>query len=217
MLARRLLRSARMTRTIRHPLRESPYLRNVRVPYVAVVDGALPDDVCDALVARIEAEQPAPAPIMVRGKPNMDTRVRNNERVMFDDAALAADLFARTRDALPAVLNDATLVGYNERFRGYRCRDGQRFLPHYDGAYYRADTPTGREGSQLTALFYLNDEFVGGETRILDYEVTVPPRKGALFVFEHAMLHEGCPVTAGTKYVLRSDAMYRFDRSATKD
>jgi hypothetical protein len=43
-----------MTRTIRHPLRESPYLRNVRVPYVAVVTEALSDELCDRLVARIE-------------------------------------------------------------------------------------------------------------------------------------------------------------------
>lgn len=216
-MARGLLHLARMSErttppTIRYPLRESPYLQNVRVPYVAVVDAALPEDVCDALIARIEAEGPALAPIMVRGKPDVDTRVRDNERVMFDDAALAADLFARTRAALPEVLNGATLVGYNERFRGYRYRGGQRFLPHYDGAYYRPDTPTGREGSQLTALFYLNDGFVGGETKIMDYEVTCTPTKGALFVFEHAMLHEGCPVTAGTKYVLRSDAMYYFAR-----
>jgi hypothetical protein len=37
-------------------------------------------------------------------------------------------------------------------------------------------------------------------------------RRGSLLLFEHAMLHEGCAVTAGTKYVLRSDAMYWFHK-----
>ena len=197
-------------RTIRHPLRESPYLRNVRVPYVAVVAKALPDDVCERLVARIEAEGPALAPILVDGEPVVNTRMRDNERVLLDDESLAGDLFARSRDALPERLAGGALVGYNER--GYRYRSGQRFAPHFDGAYFRPDTPSGREGSLLTALFYLSDGFVGGETRLIDYEVTITPEKGSLLVFEHAMLHEGCPVTAGTKYVLRSDAMYRFDR-----
>jgi prolyl 4-hydroxylase len=210
---RHQLRAA-MSQRIRLPLLESPYLQGVRLPYVAVVDEALPEDVCAALVARIEAEGPAPAPIMVGDVPVMDTRTRDNERVIFDDAGLATDLFARTRAALPERLGGGALVGYNERFRGYRYRGGQRFAPHYDSAYFRPETPTGREGSQLTALFYLNDGFAGGETRLLDYGVEVAPRQGSLFVFDHAMLHEGCPVTAGTKYVLRSDAMYWFARNA---
>jgi len=62
-------------------------------------------------------------------------------------------------------------------------------------------------------LFYLNEGFSGGETRLIDYEVTIAPRRGSVLLFEHAMLHEGCPVTAGTKYVLRSDAKYWFEGS----
>jgi prolyl 4-hydroxylase len=195
---------------VRYPLAESPYARRLRMPFVAFVERALPDELCDALVARIEAEQPAVAPITTAAGPVLDTRVRNNERVIFDDAALAADLFARTRACLPASLDGGTLVGYNERFRGYRYRNRQRFAPHFDGAYYRAATAEGREGSQITALFYLNEGFVGGETKLLDYEVVIAPRKGSVLFFEHAMLHEGCAVTDGTKWVLRSDAMYWF-------
>jgi prolyl 4-hydroxylase len=199
--------------TVRHPLAESPYAKRVTLPFVAYVEDALPGERCDALVARIEAESPAVAPIMLASGPAMDLRVRNNERVMFDDAALAAELFARTGGFAPSSLAGGTLVGYNERFRGYRYRDGQRFAPHYDGAYFRADTTDGREGSQVTVLFYLNDGFAGGETRFLDWDVVIAPRKGAVLFFAHAMLHEGCAVTAGTKYVLRTDAMYWFARA----
>jgi prolyl 4-hydroxylase len=200
-----------MNAKARYPLRET-WLRDVRrLPYVAFVEDALAPAMCDALVARIEAESPAVAPINVAGGAVVNMRVRNNERVMFDDAALAAELFAATRAYLPVELAGGTLVGYNERFRGYRYRPGQRFAPHFDGAYFRPMTERGREGSAVTALFYLNDGFAGGDTRLIDYEVTIAPKRGSLFLFEHAMLHEGCEVTAGTKYVLRSDAMYWFE------
>ncbi len=202
---------------VRFPLRESPYLTRVRVPYVAFVENALSPEVCDSLVRRVEANSPAVAPITVAGGFVMNTNVRNNERVIFDDAALAADLFERTKAYAPSSLDGGILVGYNERFRGYRYRNGQRFAPHFDGAYFRPDTGRGREGSQLTLLFYLNEEFEGGETKFLDYEIAIAPKEGSLLLFEHAILHEGCAVTAGTKYVLRSDAMYFFARSEEID
>lgn len=199
-----------MTSKIRHPLRESPYLKDMRLPYVAFVEDAVPHDVCDALVARIDACSPTVAPITTARGQVLNTNIRNNERVIFEDAPLARELFEETRAAIPESLDGGTLVGYNERFRGYRYRDGQRFAPHFDGAYFRPDTPLGREGSQLTVLFYLNDGFEGGETNIVDYEVVIAPKKGSVLFFTHAILHEGCAVTRGTKYVLRSDAMYRF-------
>jgi predicted 2-oxoglutarate/Fe(II)-dependent dioxygenase YbiX len=195
---------------IRFPLRESPYLKGVRIPFVAFMEDALSADLCDQLIQRIEAHSPTVAPINVAGGAVLNTNVRNNDRVIFDDAALAADLFARTQEALPTSLDGGKLVGYNERFRGYRYRGGQRFAPHFDGAYFRPETPTGRDGSQITVLFYLNGGFEGGETKLLDYEVVITPKRGSVLFFTHAILHEGCAVTAGVKYVLRSDAMYRF-------
>jgi hypothetical protein len=202
-----------MSPTVQYPLRESRYLRGARVPWVAFLEDALPPELCDRLVEGIEQRSPALAPINVAGAAVLAPKSRNNDRVMFDDVALATDLFARTKAVLPSRFGGGTLLGYNERFRGYRYRDGQRFAPHFDGAYYRPETPTGREGSQITVLFYLNDGFAGGETNIIDYDVVIAPKKGSALLFEHAILHEGCAVTSGVKYVLRTDAMYWFERS----
>ena len=199
--------------TVRLPLRESPYLQGARVPFVAFIEDALSPELCDRLVQRIEAHSPAVAPINVAGGPVLDEKTRNNDRVMFDDVALAAELFARTRTALPSTLDGGTLVGYNERFRGYRYRRGQRFAPHFDGAYHRPATAKGREGSQITVLFYLNEGFQGGETKILDYDVVIVPKKGSVLLFEHPILHEGCAIESGVKYVLRTDAMYWFEHT----
>lgn len=39
--------------------------------------------------------------------------------------------------------------------------------------------------------------------------VEVAPTAGTALLFRHRVLHEGAPVAAGVKYVLRTDVMYR--------
>jgi hypothetical protein len=131
--------------------------------------------------------------------------IRNNSRVIFDDTALAADLFARIESAVPRALCGLAVAGVNERFRCYVYEPAQRFRPHYDGAFVRNEN----ERSQLTLMVYLNGGFDGGSTAFLDYDVDVTPRSGMALLFQHHLLHEGSTVTSGTKYVLRSDVMYR--------
>jgi prolyl 4-hydroxylase len=140
--------------------------------------------------------------------------VRNNERVLFDHPVLAADLFARARPFLPAAIGRRPLVGFNERWRFYRYGPGQAFRPHRDGSYARVES--GDE-SHLTFMVYLNDVAAGGETRFFAgmedaFErrpyLTVAPRAGTALVFIHRIWHEGAAVTAGEKFVLRTDIMY---------
>jgi hypothetical protein len=64
-------------------------------------------------------------------------------------------------------------------------------------------------------LIYLSDEFEGGETSFEDSysdesfdEFQIIPKIGMALFFEHPIHHKGEPVTAGRKYVLRSDVMY---------
>ena len=65
------------------------------------------------------------------------------------------------------------------------------------------------EQSLLTFMVYLNEGFAGGETRFFESGVTVTPRTGLALLFQHFLLHEGASVTAGVKYALRTDVMYR--------
>ena len=188
-----------------------PYLEGDRLdgsaPLVARIAGFATDAECAALVARIEALGPEVAPITTGRGFEMRPDVRNNARVMFDDVDLAARLFARLAPLAPPVLCGLRLVGLNERFRGYRYTPGQRFAPHYDGAFVR----DARERSLLTFLLYLDHGCVGGATGFLEHDVEIAPARGAAVWFQHALLHEGAPVAAGVKYVLRSDVMYRRD------
>ncbi|HVK75536.1 MAG TPA: 2OG-Fe(II) oxygenase [Kofleriaceae bacterium] len=173
-------------------------------PLVFRIDGFLAADQCAELVARIDDLGPTVAPITTSRGFVMAPDIRNNERVMFDDVALAASLYARLAPLLPAELFGRVPVGVNERFRGYRYTPGQRFGPHYDGYYER----NRDERSELTFMVYLDDGAEGGETYFLDHHVAVTPQAGTALLFQHQLLHEGATLRAGVKHVLRSDVMY---------
>jgi prolyl 4-hydroxylase len=186
-----------------------PYLDgdslDLSAPLAFTVPDALGAAECAALVERIEALGPTEAPITTSRGFVMRPDIRNNERVIFDDLELARVLFERVAPAIPPVLCGMRAVGANERFRCYRYTRGQRFAPHYDGAFVRDE----HERSLLTLMVYLNEGFSGGATAFLDHGLEVTPRTGMALLFQHLQLHEGAEVVAGTKYALRSDVMYR--------
>jgi prolyl 4-hydroxylase len=128
--------------------------------------------------------------------------IRNNARVIVESAETALALWRRVAADMPSPLERRQAVGLNERLRFYRYGPGQRFAAHTDGCVRRANG----EESLLTFMVYLNDGVEGGETRFEN--VVVAPATGLALVFDHYLLHEGSMVTAGLKYVLRSDVMY---------
>ncbi len=143
---------------------------------------------------------------------------RDNDRLVCEDPKLAAVLLERLRAHLPErIEHDGSvwqLDSINPRFRVCRYRGGQRFRIHRDGVHHCED---GRR-SMLTFMVYLNDatEFEGGDTRFFagrrdtdPVTFRVTPKAGRLIVFDHTIWHDGAPVTAGQKYVLRSDLLYR--------
>jgi prolyl 4-hydroxylase len=182
------------------------HLLDLTRPLFFTIDDVLSRDECADLIAHIEAAGPKIAPISRASGPVVDLGTRNNTRVMFDDPELAARMFDRVRAQVPQTISGRRVVGANERLRCYRYAEGQRFAPHYDGAFERDDF----ERSKLTFIVYLNDGFGGGETALLDLDEVIVPRTGSALLFQHAILHEGCAVTSGVKYAVRSDIMYRI-------
>jgi prolyl 4-hydroxylase len=172
---------------------------------VWTVPGVLSPGECAALIDRIETLEPAEAPITVAGGFVRRTDVRNNDRVMFDDTALAQRVFEKVKHTLPPVFAGRAPSGANERVRCYRYQPGQYFRSHLDGCFTRDQ----RERSELTLMVYLNGDCEGGETAFEQPELTVKPEAGTALLFFHALRHEGCEVRRGKKYVLRSDVMYR--------
>jgi hypothetical protein len=151
------------------------------------------------LSERIGYEQ---APITTITGDEILPEVRNNERAMLDSPDVAAKLWTKAASHIPRILHGRQAVGLNERIRFYRYGPGQQFGGHLDAPYLR---PNG-EQSQLTLMVYLNDDFVGGETKFDD--VVVSPVTGMALIFQHELFHEGARVASGRKYVLRTDVMY---------
>lgn len=177
---------------------------------VTVSDVVTPDE-CRELIDLAEAIGYGAAPITTAFGFLHAPEVRNNGRVMIDDTARASWLWERVRPHVPQKREGWRVVGLNERFRYYRYEPGQYFRWHHDGAFRRSP----REQSLLTLMVYLNGDLLGGETEFETYSDTpgddlrVRPETGKVLLFEHAVRHQGAPVHAGVKYVLRTDVMYR--------
>ncbi|MEM8671384.1 MAG: 2OG-Fe(II) oxygenase [Planctomycetota bacterium] len=161
---------------------------------------------CDQYIQLTESHGFSHAPITTMLGPQHCPDVRNNTRVMIDDAGRANELWSRVEPYVDMWEQRWKPIGLNERFRYYRYDVGEQFNWHYDGCYERSNG----ERSWLTFMVYLNEEFSGGATEFED--VSVQPRTGMALFFVHAILHRGAPVTDGRKYVLRSDVMYRLRR-----
>lgn len=182
-----------------------------------LVRGFLSQDECDRHIAGTEAAGYGDAPINTFAGPQINKKMRNNDRVMIDDPALAADLWDRLRPFVAAKRGTGWhAAGLNERLRFYRYDPGQQFDCHFDGHFERSPL----EQSALTFMVYLNAGFEGGTTdfdfRLVSGDrdgpiaLSVAPEAGMSLVFPHRIFHRGAPVTAGRKYVLRSDVMYRW-------
>ncbi|MEM6298064.1 MAG: 2OG-Fe(II) oxygenase [Bacteroidota bacterium] len=128
--------------------------------------------------------------------------VRNNDRLIHQDEALAARLWKRLAPFCPEEIDGESAVGLNERFRFYRYEEGQRFKRHIDGRFRKSETLASR----ITFMVYLNEDYEGGQTRFADLEIT--PKTGQALCFIHEQKHESVPLRSGVKYVLRSDVLY---------
>ena len=83
------------------------------------------------------------------------------------------------------------------RVKRYRQDTDEQFKTHIDVADY---TSAKR---YIAFLFYLNDDFDGGETEF-EYGQVIHPQRGKVLIFPPTWQfpHAGLPVTMGTKYIM---------------
>jgi 2OG-Fe(II) oxygenase superfamily len=198
--------------TMQHRRRPMPALRWLAENIGTIQDFWAPQE-CDSAIAMSEARRHEAAPVSTAGGMVMIKDLRNNDRVMFDDPDAAEAIYRRTAPfLLPRFKKKWEPAGLNERLGYYRYDVGQQFDWHMDGYFER---PNG-ERSFFTFMIYLNDDFEGGGTSFRDNGLNgrsfgalrVRPKKGMALIFNHPIPHRGDPVTAGRKYVVRTDVMY---------
>lgn len=156
---------------------------------------------CTQLIALAEARGFSAAGVRTVGGPQAMPLVRNNERVLVEAPAWVALVWQRLGQAALPAIGAQVAQGLPKDLRFYKYAPGQRFKMHKDGPWVESGLT-----SQLTLLVYLNEDFAGGSTDFREF--AVQPRTGSALLFLHDTWHEGTAVTAGTKYVLRSDVLY---------
>ncbi len=104
---------------------------------------------------------------------------------------------------------------HGETIQGQRYAVGQRFKEHHD--YFDTEQPywpfMEASGGQRTwtAMVFLNTPERGGKTAFDRASIRVAPRAGNLLTWNNLdddgapnpfSFHQGCPVEAGTKYII---------------
>ncbi len=120
-----------------------------------------------------------------------------------------------------------TLMGidhrHGETLQGQRYQPGQQFKPHHDffhttQSYWEQEKVMGGQRS-WTAMIYLNEPESGGETNFPKAGLCVQPQAAMLVIWNNMdevgapndmTLHEGVPVSAGTKYIVTKWFRDRF-------
>ncbi len=112
---------------------------------------------------------------------------------------------------------------HGETLQGQRYTPGQQFKPHHDyfhttQSYWEMERTRGGQRT-WTAMAYLGVPEGGGETNFPKAGLCVEPQEGTLVMWNNMdpigapndlALHEGCPVTAGTKHVVTKWFRERF-------
>jgi prolyl 4-hydroxylase len=174
-------------------------------PLCWTVPGVLSSEECEQYIERMrQASDVEIATITGRDGEVVDPQVRSNTRLMYDDPAWAAALFTRLEASIPQVLMKRRVAHLNPRIRLYRYGPGQRHGAHWDTPVALSD----QRETLLTLVLYLNDNFTGGETLFDELKKTIKSAPGLALLFQHRVLHTAEPVTAGEKFVMRSDVFY---------
>ena len=161
------------------------------------------------------------------GRTTYPKSYRGNLRLITVDFSLAELCWQRLRSFVPAQIEmDGEVyeaVGLNECWRLAKYHVGDRFGAHVDACFERSP----HELSLYTVNVYMNavPPEAGGATRFFpdanggrvrncqEAVLSVSPEAGLAVVFRQPpgeqLLHDGEMLTAGVKYLFRSDVIYR--------
>ena len=173
----------------------------------------IPENICEKIIQHTNQHNQFTA-CQFGGQ--VDSSRRDCNEVKITDDSIMDVLMSHVKN-IPSIYEGRKLVGI-DRNRVYllRYNPGQFFKQHRDG--YSMDSQSNR--SLLTLQIYLNEGFVGGETRfysetgiVISGDVGAKhwdavPSTGSLVIFDHRLLHEGMPITHGTKYSIRFNILY---------
>mmetsp|Transcript_39959 Transcript_39959/g.92035 ORF Transcript_39959/g.92035 Transcript_39959/m.92035 type:complete len:251 (-) Transcript_39959:49-801(-) len=176
------------------------------------VRGVLNESECKSI---IQAAETSGLELQTSRGPAYGEATRHHSRCSFEDPDFAAALWNSTGLAEVVAslrVGNRRPIGLNDNIRVYRYVPGDVFGQHID------QSNVARAGrTEYTLLIYLTgsaEGLQGGETAFyVDGREAhrVAPVAGSALLHQHGracLLHEALPVSAGTKWVLRSDVVF---------
>lgn len=178
------------------------------------IKNALPDFLCDDMVARFEENQADQYQGRVGSSMTDNTQLKKTTDLVASGKEHWKDvdnnLFRSLAMALKNFKNKYPYFTDMNRFKdmGYNL---QRYQP---GEYYHWHVDADNlelASRQLVALWYLNDVEQGGETDFIHQKVSITPEKGKLVLFPPFWTHEhrAAVVEKGTKYIATTWITFR--------
>lgn len=187
--------------------------------FACTLDAVLTPAECNALIATAESNGFTAASLYT-DKQGVEhfSDIRKSQRTIIDSQPFVDELWKRIQHTIPQSWGGHTLhispdakSPLNPRLRILKYADpGDEFQMHCDGQYASPDGGI----SQLTILIYLNVGYTGAYTHFLadDDTTLVPviPTIGGIAIQDQRLLHCVPPLETGTKYVVRTEVMYRL-------
>jgi prolyl 4-hydroxylase len=175
---------------------------------VEEIPNFLTDEECEKII-ELSNNKLFPSKIYSNDKDLYSVNSRQSEQCWLrDDIPIIKNISDRVRHYTKTYNN------HQEELQVVNYSTGGFFSPHYDpcdGDYEyckRMDSDNGPR--MLTVLFYLNDDFEGGETVFPNINKVVKPQKGKAVIFKSVnnngviirqALHGGEPVKNGNKWI----------------
>lgn len=178
-------------------------------PNITVFYDVIPHDICDAIVGKHKKDGMNP----ISGKQSrQESYAQVTERV--EDRGISLGIDPYHYDYLATQIVKYSRIPYQhiEAIDIYNYEVGQYLDLHHDYCYFPRHINYYRHGGDRvgTGIFFLNDDFEGGETYFPKFDVRIKPVKGAYLYFRQGYLdeqvnwntiHESTLVTRGTKWI----------------
>ena len=184
--------------------------------FIKMVD-CLPQNLCDDIVHKAEVDDKSFTPSTILVHKDSKTggyRTSSNGLLSSEHQQLVGEglnraislwsaEYAKFADFIPLPGVSANCSTWFEEPSFLRYREDQEYSWHIDAPLI----PKGPEHIKaherlISVVCYLNDNFEGGETEVIDTLFTPVKGKALIFPSNWCYPHRACPVSKGTKYAI---------------
>jgi prolyl 4-hydroxylase len=180
----------------------------LELPRISVFDNILTPEYCASLIAKHSRSGMNP-------NSGYQSRVESFAQVteQVENRGLSLGVDPYDYDILATAIVQTAGIPYShiEAIDIYNYETGQYLAFHHDYPYDSKQINYYKHGGDRvgTGIFYLNDDFVGGETYFPHHSVTAVPKTGSFLYFEQgydeetnwSTIHESKLITKGIKWI----------------